>query len=73
MTRRTKAALVPPGELLSREVRMPAGTFTNLALAEQFLDAFNALSGLYPDLRPTHAKGLMCGGTFTPSPVAANP
>src|SRR4051795_6037397 len=50
---------------------MPAGTYTNLALAEQLLDAFDAVSGLHPGFRPAHAKGLMCAGTFTPAPEAA--
>ena len=50
---------------------MPAGTYTNLALAEQLLDALDTLSGLHPGHRPAHAKGLMCSGTFTPSPEAA--
>ncbi|HEV3026857.1 MAG TPA: catalase family peroxidase [Planctomycetota bacterium] len=50
---------------------MPAGTYTNLALAEQLLDALDTLSGLHPGFRPAHAKGLMCSGTFTPSPEAA--
>ncbi len=50
---------------------MPAGTITNLTLAEQLLAALDALSGLHPGFRPAHAKGLMCSGTFTPSPEAA--
>src|SRR5436305_6836345 len=50
---------------------MPAGTYTNLALAEQLLDALDKLSGLHPGFRPAHAKGLMCSGTFAPSPEAA--
>jgi catalase len=50
---------------------MPAGTYTNLALAEQLLDALDTLAGLHPGFRPAHAKGLMCSGTFTPSPEAA--
>jgi len=50
---------------------MPAGTYTNLALAEQLLDVLDSLSGLHPGFRPAHAKGLMCSGTFTPSPEAA--
>jgi catalase len=50
---------------------MPAGTYTNLALAEQLLEALDTLSGLHPSFRPAHAKGLMCSGTFTPSPEAA--
>src|SRR5712671_5346816 len=49
---------------------MPAGTYTNLALAEQLLAALDALSGLHPGYRPAHAKGLMCSGTFAPSPEA---
>jgi catalase len=48
------------------------GTFTNLALAQQLLDALDALSGLHPGFRPAHAKGLMCAGRFTPSPEAAH-
>ena len=51
---------------------MPAGTFTNLALAQQLLDATDAAFGLYPGFRPAHAKGLMCSGTFTPSPTQPN-
>src|SRR3984957_2014834 len=50
---------------------MPAGTYTNLTLAEQLLDALDALSGLPPGFRPAHAKGLMCSGAFTPSSEAA--
>ncbi len=50
---------------------MPAGAYTNLALAEKLLDALDALFGLHPGHRPAHAKGLMCSGTFTPSPEAA--
>jgi catalase len=50
---------------------MAAGTYVNLALAEQLLDAFDALFGLHPGFRPAHSKGLMCSGTFTPSPGAA--
>ncbi len=50
---------------------MPTGTITNLTLAQQLLDTLDALSGLHPGFRPAHAKGLMCSGTFTPSPEAA--
>ena len=49
---------------------MSAGNYTNLALAEELLRALDALSGLHPGFRPAHAKGLMCSGTFTPSPEA---
>jgi catalase len=50
---------------------MPSSTLTNPALAQQLLDALDALSGLHPGFRPAHAKGLMCSGTFTPSPRAS--
>lgn len=50
---------------------MPTGTLTNPAFAQHLLDALDALSGLHPGFRPAHAKGLMCSGTFTPSPEAA--
>jgi hypothetical protein len=39
---------------------MPTDTITNRALAQQLLDALDALSGLHPGFRPAHAKGLMC-------------
>jgi catalase len=58
--------------LLAKENRMPTGTLTNPALAQQLLDALDALSGLHPGFRPAHAKGLMCAGLFTPSPEAVN-
>ena len=50
---------------------MPTATLTNPALAQQLLDALDALFGLHPGFRPAHAKGLMCSGTFTPSREAA--
>src|SRR5215469_15810804 len=57
---------------LSKEKPMPTGTIAKPALAEQLLDAIDALNGgLHPGFRPAHAKGLMCSGTFTPSPDAA--
>src|SRR5215470_9782208 len=46
-------------------------TISNPALAQQLLDAFDALFGLHAGFRPAHAKGLMCSGHFTPSPEAA--
>jgi catalase len=43
------------------------------ALMQQLLEALDALAGgVHPGFRPAHAKGLMCTGTFTPSPAAAN-
>jgi catalase len=53
------------------EKRMPTGTIANEALTQQLLDAFDKIQGLHPGFRPAHAKGLMCSGTFTPSPEAA--
>src|SRR5262245_2665645 len=50
---------------------MPASPYANFALSEQLLDALDTLSGLHPGFRPAHAKGLMCSGTFTPSPESA--
>jgi catalase len=55
----------------SKENRMPTGTLNNPVLAQQILDAFDQLQGVHPGFRPAHAKGLMCTGTFTPSPEAA--
>jgi catalase len=50
---------------------MPTGTIENPVLAQQLLDAIDALFGLHHGFRPVHAKGLMCSGTFTPSAEAA--
>jgi catalase len=42
------------------------------ALITDLLGALDVLSGgVHPGFRPAHAKGLMCAGTFTPSPEAA--
>src|SRR5438093_2832510 len=57
--------------ITTEERRMPTGTITNPALAQQILDAFDAAFGLHPGFRPAHAKGLICSGTFTPSAEAA--
>ena len=55
----------------STEKRMPTGTLANPVLAQKLLDAFDQLQGVHPGFRPAHAKGLMCSGTFAPSPEAA--
>ena len=49
----------------------PMGTYSNPILAKQLLDAFDQLQGVHPGYRPAHAKGLMCSGTFTPTPEAS--
>jgi catalase len=36
----------------------------------QLVDTLRALAGSHPGLRPAHAKGLVCAGTFTPSAEA---
>ncbi|PWU20914.1 MAG: catalase [Verrucomicrobia bacterium] len=48
-----------------------SGTISNPTLTQNLLDSLDQLSGLHPGFRPAHAKGLMCSGTFTPSPEAA--
>jgi catalase len=41
------------------------------ALATDLLDVLDQLAGgIHPGYRPAHAKGLMCAGTFQPSPEA---
>lgn len=40
-------------------------------LAEQAVDAINAISGVHPGHRAAHAKGTLLTGTFTPSADAA--
>jgi catalase len=50
----------------------PTGTIANRAFAQEVLDALDATSGgPHAGYRPAHAKGLMCSGTFRPSPEAA--
>src|SRR5437016_13299439 len=58
-------------DLAVKEAHMSTGTIANPALAQELLDALDALSGLHPGFRPAHAKGVMCEGTFTPSAEAA--
>jgi catalase len=53
------------------EKQMPSGTLANPVLAQQLLDAFDQLQGVYPGFRAAHAKGLMCSGMFVPSSEAA--
>ena len=49
----------------------PTGRITNPTLAQKILDSFDQQSGVHAGYRPAHAKGLMCSGSFTPSPEAA--
>jgi catalase len=41
------------------------------SLAEQAVDAINAISGIHPGHRAAHAKGTLLTGSFTPSAEAA--
>jgi catalase len=50
---------------------MPAGKIDNQLLAERLLGAIDAAFAPQPGFRPAHAKGLMCCGTFVPSPEVA--
>ncbi|HEY2413469.1 MAG TPA: catalase family peroxidase [Pirellulaceae bacterium] len=40
-------------------------------LVRDLLASFDAVFGLHAGFRPVHAKGVMCSGTFTPTPAAA--
>jgi catalase len=40
-------------------------------LAEQIIDAVNATYGVHAGRRAVHAKGVLCAGSFTPTPQAA--
>ena len=37
------------------------------SLAEEVVDAINAISGVHPGHRAAHAKGTLLRGTFTPN------
>src|SRR3954468_8528267 len=39
----------------------------NKVLADKTIQAFDSLSGLHSGFRPTHAKGILLTGVFTPS------
>ncbi len=41
-------------------------------LYDQLVDALNNLFGVHPGFRATHAKGVICEGSFTPSPSAVS-
>jgi catalase len=41
------------------------------ALSKDLLAAIDKVFGFHAGHRPVHAKGVMCGGTFTPAPGAA--
>lgn len=45
---------------------------TQKSLAEQLVDAFNAVFGVHPGIRANHAKGVVLEGTFMPSASAAS-
>lgn len=42
-----------------------------VALSRRLLDQFDRIYGLNPGFRPAHAKGMLLGGVFSPSPDAA--
>src|SRR3982751_5386932 len=41
-------------------------------LSAKALQAFDDVSGYHPGFRPTHAKGILLSGTFTPAPGATH-
>ena len=59
--------LVLPAQLFAEAT--PA---TQKSLAEQLVDAFNAVFGVHPGVRANHPKGVVLEGTFTASASAAS-
>lgn len=60
--------------VLSISLAMPAHLSADEAqksLAEQLVDAFNAVFGVHPGMRANHPKGIVLEGTFTASRSAA--
>jgi catalase len=57
---------------ISHPVQLAAeeGPASQKSLAEQLVDAFNAVFGVHPGLRANHPKGVVLEGTFTPSSSA---
>src|SRR6476659_10050969 len=58
--------LIRPVQLAAEEAPV-----SQKSLAEQLVDAFNAVFGVHPGMRANHPKGVVLEGTFTPSPSAA--
>ena len=58
-------AITHPVQLAAEE-----GPASQKSLAEQLVDAFNAVFGVHPGLRANHPKGVVLEGTFTPSSSA---
>jgi catalase len=50
----------------------PVKADSNTSIAEEVLRAFDDINGPQPGFRPGHAKGILLGGTFTPSPSVAS-
>lgn len=42
-----------------------------VSIYEEIVDALNAINGSHPGFRAVHAKGIVCAGTFTATPEAA--
>jgi catalase len=53
-------------------VGLAQDTASQKSLAEQLVDAFNAVFGVHPGVRANHAKGVVLEGTFTPNASAAS-
>lgn len=47
-------------------------TALNEEIYEELVDALNKLFGVHPGFRAAHAKGVICEGTFAPSPTAGS-
>lgn len=63
------AALAAP---CAAQERVDAAAPTRPGVPEQVVGALDKLfAGPHPGARAVHAKGLLCGGTFTPAPGAA--
>ena len=60
-------AITHPVQLAAEEAPV-----SQKSLAEQLVDAFNAVFGVHPGMRANHPKGVVLEGTFTPSPSAAS-
>lgn len=50
---------------------MESATNDLTKLGEQVVDVMQELFGKHPGFRATHAKGVLCGGNFQPTPAAA--
>jgi catalase len=69
--RKNPDVVMDQGQLIGHSVDMSSVNADRAtALAEEALEAFDAINGPHPGFRPAHAKGILIAATFTPASAA---